>query len=264
MLRPAFIYLIPLLLVFWAVLMLKSEKRRQSIAGMASIFVSLIVLFTYMYKFNQIYSYYSTSSVGINNSMFIARQYGLYNPAVIEDSDFRADIVMSYNLHGERYKAYVTYYDAELCKEVDKIGGKYSHKTINDALASSYRSNPIKVMATAMRIAYKASDMPIFFTYANWGFLSTLLYYIQIYMGFIYFFVTVYIIVLFIQIIRYRNIPYLSVLMFLIATSNMAIVFVGSPSEWNRLIIPSYPIFILLIGQLFSFLRIVKGTKFVC
>ena len=262
MLRPAFIYLIPLLLVFWTILIFKSEKRRQSIAGLTSIFVTLIVLFTYMYNFNQIFGYFSTSSVGINNSMFIARQYGMYNPAVIEDSDFRKDVVMSYDLHGERYKEFLInpYSDEELCKEIGNIAGKYSHKTINDAIVSSYMSNPIKVITTAMRIALKAYNMPLFFTYANWGILSSLLSYIQLYMGFIYLFVTIYTLILFVLIWKYRCFPYLSALMFFIATGNLAVVFAGAQAEWNRLIIPSYPIFILLIGQLCTIFS-VKSIK---
>lgn len=71
MLRPSFVYLLPILFVSWGFLIKKNGKRQQAVAGIASTTIAMIGLFIYMFLFQQQYGIFSTSCVSTNNNFII-------------------------------------------------------------------------------------------------------------------------------------------------------------------------------------------------
>lgn len=251
MLRPAFIYLIPVVLVSWGYLLMKPEKRRQAIAVISSTVFACLVLISYMSAYRQQYGLYATSQVSTVNRWLIARQYGLINPDVIADSAFRADIRESYRLHGERYEGAISDPYCEGMQAEEKFFfNKYDVRTINEVLDASFFSHPFKDMSKAIGRAYKASSKPLFFLYAKLGWMESLSDCLQFRMQHLYFFLTLYFVFLLVIVIRQRYVPWITISMFLFTISNLILVIVGAPEEWNRLVLPSFPISIILFAQL--------------
>ena len=251
LLRPAFIYFIPVIIVSWGYLLKKPEQSRQAIAVISSTVFACLVLISYMSAYRQQYGLFATSQVSTVNRWFIARQYGLINPDVIADSAFRADIRESYRLHGERYEGAISDPFCEgMYAEEKFFFNKYDVRTINEVLDASFISHPFENLSKAIGRAYKASSKPLFFIYAEFGWMKLLSFLLPFRMLHLYLFLSVYSVILIVIVIRQRYVPWISISMLLFTISNLILVIVGAHEEWNRLVLPSFPIFIILFAQL--------------
>ena len=258
-LRPAFIYIIPTLFFIWITFFIKGEKR-QAIAGLTGITLSSIILFLYMCMIYQRHGIFTISSVSLFNRTYIARQYGLINPDVITDSTFKSEIEDSYRINGKQFD--IEDGDSLLWAEASFYLDKYGLEKVNEVIDKSFVSDPLNhILKIANRTTFAAKDL-LFPTYAECGimrWISSAFFYVLGRFGLIYLFLLLYLTILYKKCIS-RNIPWKSITMFLFAFGNLFVILVGAPCTWARLFLPSYPIIIIFVGQLYTLLN-VKSIK---
>ena len=73
---------------------------------------------------------------------------------------------------------------------------------------------------------------------------------ISLRLGFLYSLLCIYICVLFEGIYKKKYMPVFSILLLLLGLSNIVVSIVGAQFNWARLILPSMPIYLLMLGQL--------------
>lgn len=244
MLRPIFIYLLPILFVFWGVLILRKQRRPQVKAGLLATSASTVVLLIYMTIYMNAYGIFSMSNINTINRFETARQYGLLNPDVIENLSLRSYIKKSYELHGQRYEgALPAWHSKGVGEEIKYVFAHYDLKTIKDALDASDRSHPLRTITAFGGRAITAIYIPMFEEQIIWE-------NINIGMNIIYFLFLLYTIIVTKWIYLRKSFPCLSLVLYSIAFANLFVAIASAQSEWPRLIVPSLPIFVLLFGQL--------------
>ncbi|MBQ9596862.1 MAG: hypothetical protein IJR34_01235, partial [Bacteroidales bacterium] len=70
--------------------------------------------------------------------------------------------------------------------------------------------------------------------------------------GWIYLFLLVYIMMLVAWMIRKKTIAWVSITLWVLCVSNIIVAVVGANDEYNRLILPSMPFVLLMLGQVIS------------
>lgn len=240
MLRPSFIYLLPLYAVFFFCLYFDDKKRKQAIAGLIGTCVAISVIIGYMSLFRQQYGIFATSSVSTINRLYIARQYGLLIPNDIENAQLRKDLQLSISNHG-------------ICRDGEDNGiifgeilyyiNNYDLKTLNIVLNQSLQNYPKQhLYYTGVRFVKSIHD----------DFIRTLGNYVIFDLLYLYVFMLIYGILLFIWIIKHHTIPLLSSILYFAVVGNILISIIGAQLDWGRLLSHSIPLVILLFGQFCS------------
>lgn len=253
MLRPAFVYLLPVLAFSWIYLFFKREKKHQAIGGFISTIVATVVLLLYMTAFRQSYGVFATSNVSTINRLYIARQYGLLNPSVIKDSSLRSDIEKNIIIHGECCE------EEYIWKEVDYYIENYDTKILQDALNSSALSHPITNISKVIGRVYQASYLSTLSSYGD-GYIGTITDIIGLRTNIVYIFLLLYGIFVIKWCIKNHQIPWFSFVYYMLGISNLIVVLIGAQAEWMRLLLPSIPIYLLLFAQLCTFINL-KSMK---
>ena len=244
MLRPIFIYLLPTLFLAWIIAFRKSNKRKQAISGLISPCFATWALMAYMAVFYHAYGIFSTSSVSTYNRWYMARESGLLKPEVIDNPALRTDVEKSIQLYGKQFD----FKKGDLWDETDSIIEKYDLATLNKVLNASTISQPLENLAKVADTTMKASTFKLAVPASEMSFvLSDLL---SLNMAVIYLILIIYTIVLVRWMFNHRQIPWFSSVLYMVGVSHLIIVLIGAQGEWYRLIVPSMPIYILLIGQL--------------
>lgn len=252
-LRPAFIYILPILSLTWITSLIIKKKKRQAIAGLTGIGFSSILLFLYISMINQEHGVFTISSVSIYNQIYISRQFGLINPNVINDSIFKSEIEESYRKIGKKFDTTI-YGDSLLWVETSHYFDNYDLKEINEVLNKSFAFDPFNhILRIGNRTWYSAGD-PLFCTYAELGIINKIIGAIGRFF-LIYIFLLFYIVVLVKKSIH-GNIPWESITFCLFALGNLFVIVVGAPSTWSRLFLPSYPIILIFVGQICTLINI--------
>lgn len=247
MLRPAFIYLLPIFVVSYFFLLKTKEKRKQAIAGLFATSIATLVLILYMTAFSQEYGVFASSSVSTYNRWHIAREHGLLNISVINDSALKEDLEIYIRDHGECCEVQYIY------PEIREIFKKYDLKTLNDAVNSSALSHPMKNISKIGGRIYQASYLSNLTAYGG-GVISTITDIVGLRTNVVYLLLFIYTIVLVLWIIQHKYIPWISLVYYMIGTSNLVVVLIGAQAEWMRLVLPSIPLYLIFFAQLCTLL----------
>ena len=254
-LRPSFIYLLPILFLYWIIIGFKKENIKKSLWGITSVLVVTSCILIYMFEFEKKYYIFSTSNVGTFNQLWIAREYGLLNPEVIENEKFRKDVYDSYQMMGKKILRQGDNQDQETIalSTTYKWIEKYDLKTLNDAITKSYKSNPLAYINCCFQRIHRWRGEPILHRGSK---LSDLLATIGFNMSIVYLFCIIYAIYIFMIIATIKKISKWDFLLYQLLIFSLIIIVLGSPNAYPRLFLPSIPILLLMFGRFCSFLHV--------
>ena len=244
MLRPSFIYLLPLFTVFFLCLYFDKTKRKQAIAGFICTFVVVCILISYMSLFRQQYGIFASSSVSTINRLYIARQYGLLIPDDIDNAQLKKDLQLSISNHGISR-------DGEdngvIFNEILYYIDNYDLKTLNKVLNKSLQNYPKQHLSyTGLRLKKSIHD----------DFIRTLGNYVIFDLLYLYVFMLIYGMLLINWIIKHHTLPLLSSVIYFAIIGNILTSIIGAQLEWGRLLSHSIPLVILLFGQVCSLIKL--------
>lgn len=253
MLRPSFLYLLPVFLCFWLGTLFLKSKKKVAYYGLLGVTFATGVVLCYCFAFQKTYGVFTPSGIGTLNQYCIARQRSLLNPNVIENPALKADIENI--LQSGKAETVEPYY-----AEFGKLRSQYPLSDIQYALSASIKSDIGHFLKEAVDIAGYAGNRNIFDSYVTKKSI------IKIKMNLLYLVLAVYGIFLIVGICRKKNIPFLSILIYAACCGNLVLIFVGAQEEWTRLFTPSVSLFLLMVAQLLSAsglkITIVKDNKF--
>ena len=240
-LRPVFVYIIPVMLVVWIIMLRKKEQRSQAFTGILSIVFTSCLLLVYMWGFQQRYGIFAISEVSSINQYYIARQYGLLEPGSVRNPQLRNEIEKDYRLHGRLCDS-----SELLWAHTDHVIAAYPASDISSAAHSAVRLHPMEYIRGIVHRLCSAGNSLIFFLFPFWA---------------LYLFLLIYSVILTRWIIVKKTIPFLSLTVLLLGAGNIVVIIVGAQGEWQRLALPSVPFCLLLIGQSVAYFTSSRHTR---
>ena len=247
-LRPALVYMLPILIIAW--ISLWGKKHKVALLGISGTLIVIASLFVYMKAFEREYGLFASSRVGTINQLSIARQYGLLDPNVITDTKLKTQVIESYRLYGERLDDLKDVY-----KDLGELYRVADIKELDNAISNSFKNNPMAWISACGGRLIKSLYSPLFCSYIKLNIVRDIIS-LDLKLKLLYIFVVVYVIVLFIWIVRNHCIPWFSSLFCLACIGNIIVSIVGAQAEWSRLILPSMPLFLLMVGQICTMFKI--------
>lgn len=235
-LRPIFVYMLPVFAVFWTFAIIK-KKFRVGLCGFSGVLISIVCLFSYMKVYEKEYGVFASSLVNTYNQSIISLQYGLFDLDAIENPELKADII-----EYEQYGKDINY------EQGWRFFGEYDLKTMSDAIRISQKNNAIKWVQSIFGRMYKSAQKSLFFTGLSG--LSTFFDIIGISLNTLYLFLIIYLFIIILWVIRQVQLPPFTILLYLLGVSNIIVAIIGAQAEWDRLILPSMPIYLLMFGQI--------------
>ena len=204
LLKPALVYLVPLLFVLWTYTFFIKGNRVRALMGIAGVIVAGACLFSYMQSFKRHYGVLSSSVVSTLNNYHIARRYGLLKPELIDDPAVRADLENNIIVNGDRPEnVYLLYEEAvQMTKE-------HSIPAINHAVSTCMRHSPKESIKALIYRLFSSADDPLLVKYidqSQWGHLFCF------HVSTLYLFLLVYTILLLFWFFVHRTIPWFTAL----------------------------------------------------
>ena len=237
LLRPVFVYLIPVSLLLW-LLLIKEHYTKASWGCTAVILVGMCEL-GYCYQFKKQFGLFATSSVSVINMSYLGFQDGLMYPEFTDNPEYKAYI----SEHNGTYDPWPICLDA-----IDKFGYlevNHSVKESMNAQPQEWADNALKRFVTVSKARYNISYVvsnPIssIFRFSFMTlFIFLLIYTIYIsYYGF-----------------RHSRTPLIPIMLWMIIAGCVVTSVVGAQSDWGRLTAPSFSIFLCMIGQTISLIN---------
>ena len=246
MLRPGFIYLIPVNLLFWGYLLLK-KRNRITTAGISGALLVSALFTLYCIRFQKEYQLFSLSVVGMYNQYYLLRKADFINVNEIytNNENLKKDLLKT--LPDKE----ISVYD----EEVKPLAGKYGYAAINDLVRNTIRKHSEEYLLMTAKRFHQINSFKIFNVYAEMdsqivkAYAYGILFIFNLTFRIIYFFLTVYGICLICFSFKKKRIPALSAAMWIITACHLFSTIAGAQSEWSRLLVPCTPILILMACQ---------------
>ena len=254
-LRPAQIYILPVFLLGWIMLLIKERKVSTiPIGGITSIIFASCLMLIYMFEFKRTYGVFSPCGVGIVNKYYIARRDGTLTYNNIRDIKFRKYIAERDKLFqkskGTNIDLFIEAQDAVYTFGANKIS-LYDKTTFSSRTKSIiqrfHNASQDKLLDTFIKKFSIITDII--------GFRINLIYYLLI----------IYPIALAYSWKKRNTDICFSSILYLLGASHLFIIIVACQNVWGRLILPVTPIYLLMIGQLINTLMLFcfrNDTKF--
>ena len=225
-LRPAMIYLLPVFGVWWIFAAFKG-RCLHSAAGIAGVVVVSGAMLLYMHAFERTYGRFMITAVTMTNQVEAARRYVDDDRGVIKIDDpvLMRELVESDSVNGNTYDRLMTY----------------------------YREHPAVLAKSTFSRIYRLRSSRLFDFFM--GPLATLTDIFMPRLPVVYLFLLFYGVLLACVAIRQRRLPPLSLLIWVLAMSHVAVTVVGAPCDYERLLLPAWPMLLLLTGQTVAMLR---------
>lgn len=249
MLRPSFIYLIPLFGFFWFLVLFIKEKRKNAVCGLLGIICVTSLFVFYLVEYNKEYGVYSPSCVSYVNRYYIARQNGLIEANNASDPDIKKTIDTNIKERGLYCEDGLGIYN-----EAKEIISVYGLKKFGDLLDSSIKTHPSQYIKTLGLQIYKAGDYNILSGDSHVVH-KLFNYMFGIHIHHVYLLLLLYLLFLLYIMIKKKEFPAISVLLFMVGFSNLFLVIVGAQGDWGRLNICVLPFYLLICGKLFEFFK---------
>lgn len=237
-LRPAVMYLLPVLMVFWLIVAIERKKEccMSVVGGITSCAFVSIFLLVYMAMFKCCYGVFAPSGIGLINKYAIAKA---------------ANIIV----YEKENNGLLFYQEAE--NYINNVG----LKSFSDSLDRSISLNKDKYIKRLWQNARNASEFNLFEpSYSN-GIIGAVTNIMGVKIKIIYFIFIIYGIVL----LRWKNlqkdVSFFSYLFFMIGLCNYILIIIASPGEYGRLSIPAIPVYLIMIGQLLEMIKIKRVSE---
>ena len=248
LLRPIFIYIIPVFIVFFLALLLGRKGKKGAWCIGTGVLLSSLCFILYMHEFKKEYGIFASSNVSIINQYYMARQNNLIDTTAIRDARLRADIGEYFLQHGERVE------DLSLVwEEAQEIVTRHRLDVIRESLETTARGNAFETLRSVKNRFVSSAQKPLWFS-PIWR-ISVCFYSFGFFLNTLYLFLLVYSLILVCQIFKHRKLPWNTLLLYMLGISNIIVAVVGAQDEWGRLIFPSMPIWFILVGQLCGFFK---------
>lgn len=245
-LRPACLYLLPVVIGWYACLWYRNRKERhfgQLIVAGAGVVAICAGVFAYKAEVTRLYGISSISRVSGYNNYFPIRQAHLREPELAKEESMRRvlcgmpDTIAVYDfisvsaeldtlVKSSSYAGFESYVNDVIAAHPMEIG-----KTVWDRTGSTMLRTPV-ISFPVQRIQFLIPDFSV------------------------YFWVSVIVIALFIwEWRKTRRLPMMTLLMMCVTFGVTAVSALGAMNDWNRLSLPGMFAFYLLVGRLFAILR---------
>lgn len=232
-LRPAMIYLLPVFMVWWVLVAIMRKRRRiAAAAGLAAVLVTSSAVLLYMRAFEREHGRFMITAVSMINQIECAKLYISHKEDNIDNEVLRHELNEG---------------------NADTLAGSSDsvevslNKTYDD-LMGYYRQNPLVFVKSVGSRLYRYRNVPLFNV-----FISSLATVCDMFMPrlpTLYMFLMLYMLILVCIMIRHRMIPLLSVLIWALAMSHVFVTVVGAQYDFERLLLPAWPMVLLLFGQI--------------
>ena len=234
MLRPAFLYLIPALIIAW-LLLIKTNKR-LAIIGIAGVCIVGCIEFGYCNLFKERYGIFTPSCVSIYNQQYLAFQDSLMVPTFTNNCG---------------YQQYITEYNGKEIPASSSIND-YGLITVSNAIHISQQTYTLAWIKHAfMRFGYALTE-PLLSAH---GGSITLKNFFGLSINIAYIFIITYLIILVYQILHHKKLRITSLILWITVVGNLITVIIGAQNSWGRLLLPSLPLFIIMFGQAFNYIK---------
>jgi|GEM_PF-3047919 len=244
MLRPSFIYLLPLIVVFWISRLLFFRKDwKMCLSGLAASVVVILLIMGYVYLNQKNHNFNCISVVSNNNEMaviVIANIYQYGNDPEITAA-IKANLDLQQKTTGKPSKG-------------ENVMLKFEPNRVHKFIIACIKNQPA---AFALAIGGKLIDLQtlnIFTNYAGhkFSYLAFRMNNIE-YMLFcitfniLYIFIIATLVMMIAGWFKKKQIPWLSLLLWLLIFAQVAVAIIGGYSEYPRLILPAMPALIILL-----------------
>lgn len=248
-LRPVFVYLIPVLGLFYLYLTFRHKIGRPSaIIGIITLTLALVSVCVYQSAITKLYGIHSISSVTIYNNYYALRYDGIIDPSLAPTPEL-TDLIESTIPKKNSYSL----------EEADRELREITNVT-EDRVLEEYEKNLIKkypkdfIKSILLRWSTLVIEYHIFpGTPANWK--VQLLEILYPNMGAYCLFLIVYAVILITLWRRSNRFPETKLFLLLVCLGLFVITALGAQAEYTRLNLPALPVFLILAADFSSHFR---------
>ena len=150
-------------------------------------------------------------------------------------------------------------------QEAEKYINEMGMDNFSDLVSLSINQNKAKYAMRIIQNVRNASEENLFEpSYLN-GYIGVVSNIIGAKIKMLYFLFIFYFLFLLRWMIKHRDIPFFSCLLFMIGISNYIVIVIASPGEYGRLSLPAIPVYLIMVGQLLRMIRMktIAEVKFV-
>ena len=249
LLRPGFIYLLPITTVLCLFCVFKKDGRKRAIALAVATLLAAGAVMGYMSSFKQQYGIFAASGTGLFNRFFLVREYGILDADAIDNDSLREFVVEDYRQNGLRFD----YVPGRRSERDDVMGHfcihvfrNYSFPVIKDAVDKSIGMHPWMYLQSAIDRLVLAGKRRLYFnSYSLPGVIIWL-----------YLLLLVYSVCFIWNWIKQRRIPMRSLALLMMAAGVLAVAIIGAQDDWLRLVTPALGLYLLMLGQLWCHLKL--------
>lgn len=251
LLRPAFVYLLPLFTAAFAHLVC-IKKFKPAFYGLTGTLLATTCLLVYMSAFKQEYGIFASSDVSLINQYHIVRENNLLTPESFENDDLQK-VFSAYMLQNGEKPEFSIIWD-----EANHLCNTFPLPDIKQGVKGVFKRSPSLFLPTTLARTRQALKAPILVSPTSrigglFGFsISTLLVFLALLAGILVYWMKC-----------HRTVPWAFLTIYLIAAGALFVIFVGAQGDWGRLIVPAMPFFLLLFGQFCQVIDF-KSLKTVC
>lgn len=244
-LRPAQLYILPVFLLGWIILLFKERGvSRIILGGIISIIFSTSIMLLYMLEFKKTYGLFTPCGVGVVNKYYLARRDGLLKSNNIRNMEF-----MKYVEENDKKFQQGIGTNIDLFIEAQDAVYIFGLETVSN-IVSSNSNNFVFVsqIKAALQRFHNAANEKLFTTFIKkWSVITDI---IGVRINLIYFLLFLYPLVIGYWWKKRKDFPWFSSILYLLGLSHLLIIIVACQNIWGRLILPVTPIYLIMIAQL--------------
>jgi hypothetical protein len=249
MLRPAFLYLLPAIMLFWIYHLIFLKRKLDFLNGAFWTVLTGLLLFFYAQNIQKKTGVFSLTVVSTVNKYEFLKQNGLLDdvepssPVAVEIIGFR---------------------DTTVVDEFKVLVNKYSYRKIEHFLQfeikKNYRKYLSKVLLNVQQNGRKLVFIPGGFQEKDNSTIGEIIlktivsvnvFFLQLYL-----FLFIYVLIFIVLLRKHKRKVELPIFLWIIVCAHLVTIFLGSYGQYSRLTAPVYPLLILMFGQLACFLKV--------
>ena len=253
-LRPAFIYLLPVMFVAWLIGACKTvgTGRIIALANIALLAGVAVTVWGYVNKFEQAHGVKAITAISTINKYYIVRHEGMIDTTSFPNKDLECEIMESIHQKGYTYSA-----NDALIEENIAFVKKYGLPNVDRLVNTSIAINKTQWIKKCFGRFYRAStELVSCGDFSSPYDTITHVFSIAPTMGMLYVFIFLYLAIIVIFSVNRRSILFTSTLLLMLAASNVIVAIIGAQHGWGRLVFPSFPVYLLMAGELLSLFEI--------
>lgn len=257
--RPASMYLLPLLLLFCAMLLLKKHYS-ESLRFAPAIIIPVILTLGYCSVMKRDYGIFSPSEIGTINEFWAFRQGHLLQPQDIADQRLKEELIASYEAESKDKYPY-TVNQLTICDWSFDMYRKYGVTELSNVVNNVKKRAPVDVIKDIIIRLTRAAHEPINEIAVTLPLQAVpIISAFDIQFGLLYWIVIAYIILIVYYISKRKQIPLASMTFLFLTLGALAVIFIGAPCEFGRLFVQAIPIVIIMVSQMLSCFKISKNS----